>query len=253
MSVAALNVNLAFACKLDETSGSSILDWKGSKIGTLTGGVLNQAGPSAAHKSIEFNGSSDFIEFTDAILAGAVNWGAGEGSIEIWVKLTAGGTQFIIQKSVTSVDARFQITFLGVGTPPTPVQYSIIDAALNQAFHNDPTDHFDSLWHQYVLVRDNTANLLRADFDGVGTNSTAGFGSIDNTGSLFLAKRPGFGGSFMKGNLALPRIWTGRALSAADVTELYAAGAGFELNPAGPTAAQKAAVVMSMMGNGGGS
>ncbi len=227
---AGLRVGLRWACKLDETSGSVTHDWVSNTTGTLTGGVLNQPGPSAGIPSIRFDRNlNEYLEFNQAMIGALVNFSTGSGSFEAWFKSSVNYPQVVFQKSVTGADARYQALLVNNDTDRV-IQVAVNDGTNSASFFPPATNHADGNWHQVVLVVDRTANLLRQYMDGteVGTASMTAVGSPDNSGVLSLGRRPGFNDSYLDGNLALPRMWN-RPLSPAEVLQLYNNGSGLDI------------------------
>lgn len=228
MSVAALNVNLQFACRFDETSGTSIFDWKNCNTGTLTGATLNQTGPGT-NKAILFNGSSNFIEFLGSLLGTDLDVSTNPYSVEVWFKTTNLATQTILQKAVTTGGARTECVTLDGGGGSSVVRAGFSNGSTSSLPTSNPSQN-DGTWRQIVMVRDtNSPYRTRVYINGSqdvldATNPS----TPDNIGSLLFGKNAG-STEFWNGYIALPRWWVNRILSPSDVSELWNGGAGLDI------------------------
>lgn len=226
MSVAALNVNLALACKFDETAGSSIFDWKGQNTGTQTSCTLNQTGPGT-NKAILFNGSTSFIRFLNSMISTDLNVVGGQFSIEVWFKTASATNMGLLEKAASSTEARVQMKV--VNTNGGEVFGLFADDTQDYNFQSPASSLANNAWHQAVFVMDVDAPSINMYIDGTldYNDNTSPF-DINNIGDFFIGQSVDLDSAF-NGYIALPRWWDNRTLSQSDVTELWNSGAGLDL------------------------
>jgi len=200
----------------DEPAGAAIAqeivwDRDGVYVGTIT--LPGMVGPAR-----RFNGAGDHVRVPNAAQH---NFGAGDFSVDAWVRCPAGtGLQVIADKRVSP--ARGWSLFLLNGE----LGFQLADGA---GFSNyiRPGVITDGQWHHVAATvdRDDPAGLVLY-VDGVGTafNPTARSGSVSNSSDLWIGVRaPAFGQVFYRGDIDEFELFR-RALDVGEVQALFAAG-----------------------------
>ena len=195
---------------LDEGTGTVTEDRAGDHDGTLVNGPTWTAGQSGA--ALQFNGSNQYVDTGAAILDTTGNYTA-----SAWVKLDSlGGFATAVSQDGTDHSAFF-------------LQYSGADNRFAFSFAGiralAPTAPETGRWYHLVGVRDVTTGTLTLYVDGqpAGTaHACLGEASSGHT-VIGRAKFNGNPVDFWRGAIDQVHVYD-RALSAAEVAELYASG-----------------------------
>lgn len=260
MSTEDLREDLTFALKFDGT-GSTLTDWKSGKTGTLIGATQNNTGPgSNGIKSANFDGVTDYAEFTNAALGGVLNASTGNMSNEFWFKTTstgargfwgrraAGSTAALGARQISvggNFDNYFVYNILTIGAPGS-IPIGVGTTTSTVVAHDNSTSAIhlnDGVWHQCVMTVDRTNAFMTLYIDGIpspispnGNGKVAidpGFTIFDSTGSLILGGRQNNALAIIERiaeNLALFNVWIGRVLTPSEVSELWNNGNGLDLS-----------------------
>lgn len=196
--------------KMDETTGSSISPSFGTATGAATGTTAVTGQDSKINYARNFDGIDDYISFTTGVPTGATG-----GSISFWVKPTAwpgfmaaagvAGSDFIMHANTS--DAIY-------GFFNDPVNYQFQTGASGV-----PTI---GAWNHVVMIWGGSGSVLYINGTDRGGNSTGGPGY---SGANLLLGHKQDGGTFFNGIIDEVGIWN-KALTQAEITQLYAGGAG---------------------------
>ncbi|MGH1404827.1 MAG: LamG domain-containing protein [Alphaproteobacteria bacterium] len=203
---------------LDETSGASITDTTGTNTGTWTDGVNNDVTEETTAgqmgTALVFDGVNDFI---DAGTNSSLDTSDNTHSVAFWMKKnTPSSTGDIVSKGIGSVGGYTS----GVGIHPCgtnsfkATKFGVVDIC----FGSVPSD---TNWHHIVTVWNTDG--VRVYVDGTQNafdSNTSNFTSSGNP----LTIGTGVNGNF-DGTIDDVRVYD-RALSVAEVTELYGAVGG---------------------------
>ncbi|TDV51974.1 LamG-like jellyroll fold domain-containing protein [Actinophytocola oryzae] len=193
-----------------EGTGTTTADEVGDHDGTLVNGPVWTPGHNG--NALQFDGSS-FVD-TGASL---VDTAEGNYTVSAWVRMDAlGGFQTAVSQDgdvnsgyflqYSGSDNRFAFSFVGVralaSTPPNPGQ-----------------------WYHLVGVRDAAAGTLELYVDGTPAGSASGCVGSPATGDTVIGRAKYNGGQvdFWRGAIDQVHVYD-RALTDAEVTELYSSG-----------------------------
>ena len=199
--------------RLDEASGSSAADSKGSNTGTYSAGVTkNQAGATAdGDAAIDLNGTSGYISVPDA---SPLRLADGPFSLEAWVnRPTLGQTFPGDQEQVfDKTDGGYQINIA------SNVIY-FDQAGIGSIAH--ATVAMGTGWHHIVATKNGAS--VHIYLDGVDVTSAVTNRTLtDGSAPLILGARRGTSSAFLDGFLDEVAIYKS-ALSPAQVAAHYAA------------------------------
>ena len=206
-------------------SGTTWRDLSGNgNTGTLVGGV----GYTAANGgSLTFNGSN---QYATVPLSSNFEFGTGQFAVEAWVNLA----------SVTITSSRIMGIGNGAngGAPVTYTGWSFIVRNLSGTiyllfYRYDGTETFYQVvipsfsvgqWFHFVATRD-ASNALTLYSNGVAILTTASviqsYNSV-NSQPLYLGYTfDGYGNNYLNGRISNARIYKGKGLSAAEVSQNY--------------------------------
>ncbi|MCP3880425.1 MAG: LamG domain-containing protein, partial [Sulfitobacter sp.] len=217
----------------DPAPGFDVADYSAqSNDGTLEPSSIS--GPAAnASGFYNFDGADDFIEIPDSA---GMDLGTGHASFSVWVRFDTlppqsyNGTHLggLVVDGVLG-----PYTGAGIFISNQQFSFQVRTASGTTASSTSDAGHMDAQWHHVVGVLDrNSSTGVMLYVDGV-LQSQTGNGSLFSGVSLdnSLACRVGGGRSTsnnliwpFKGDMDAVRLYRGTALSASDVSTLYAAG-----------------------------
>lgn len=222
----------------DETAGPTATDIRGSvnNLGTYGAGTASPTPtPGVVKNGLCFDGVNDYVEVADNpevnFLGGCVAGGTSESlTIDVWVKTSANtGLQVILDKRTNPGAVGYHFFLLN----------GLLGFQMNGANFVEPASGpnvADGQWH---LVAVSVARCFGAASLYVDGNVVLTFPqpmvNINNTGKLQIGRRdPAFGASYFNGCLDELEIFK-RALSAAEIQSIYAAGSGGKCKATGCT------------------
>lgn len=193
--------------RLDEPSGITAMDSKGTNTGTYTGGpTLGQVGAvSSGGTAVAFNGTTQYIAVPDANSLDLND----TLSIEAWVKPSAAGAVRVIvckgsQGYNLRLDATNNLNFLKDQT--VDIVHSTIAVAAG--------------WHHCVVTKATSTNKLYIDAVDV-TGAVTNAPMVNNAIALGIGAEPAGAGSFFNGSLDEVAIYS-VALTPAQIAAHYA-------------------------------
>ena len=208
----ALTDNLVSYYKMEGNSNDSV----GSNNGTDTS-ITYSAGNGKIGQGAGFNGSSSYI------IAPFLN--LSQGSVSFWVNFTSLSTSPDIIVSNQNTDGSDTYTQLNVGSNGSMNWYS----AVNELDHVTSAGVITTgVWYNIIFTYDGTTiKCYVNDVEKSLTNSTSGIYwlTTGNQTVIGALKRGSQLYSATNGKIDEGGIWS-RALSAAEITELYNGGAG---------------------------
>jgi len=218
IAVADITSGLISHWALDEPFGATAYDSAGSNDGTLVGDPVWKPGGGHLDGAIEFDGVGDHINLgTSSILNSYSN----NFTISAWVKINNFDRRGVIYSEGNRYTPTPQITFIigeDSSIAPRKLQFVVRDNVGNAGVLTWDTP-FQSGWHHVVAVRDGAdvrvyldkdVRTAAGDLTGTMTIHDVGIGKIMVQNYNFLS-------DMMIDDVRLYN----RALSSADVTELY--------------------------------
>jgi len=231
--------------KLDETEGSTYLDYYDGLHGTASATAPSPNPGGIVGGAQYFNGSNNYITVPDDP---ALDWAAdADFTIELWANSTesTGNNQVMIGRDQGGGTPHW---WLGVNNSGVPLWY-LLDTGGNGLATSGSVSIWDGDWHHLVAVRNESLNENRLYVDGelVNTSSfdyTAGFDATTTLGIGYMAYN-GNPGYYYKGLLDEVALYS-RALVIEDIQQNYQlglAGRGYcddNIPPGAPTGFQVA-------------
>lgn len=207
---------------LDEASGTVANENVLAANGVDVAGPVHV--PGKVRRARTFSGSGQYVQAADAP---GLNFGAGDITVDAWVRTTAAsGIAPIVDKRLTDPELGYALYLkngrlafrLGDGVPATGTEYWSPATPLVA----------DGQWHHVTgtLRRSATSNGTRLFVDGVGVASFPAFsgGSVTSTKPLFIGAEAGYSGpvGYMNGTIDEVELFQ-RSLSAAEILGIYQA------------------------------
>lgn len=221
---AALTTNIVSYWKLDESSGNAA-DSAGSN--TLTNVGTMTYGPGIINNGAQPNSTGPkYLSISDASQSG-LDFGTGNFSINLWVKLsTQTGEELIEKQFLSGSGGYYQISQGTGGNAGKAVMTAGNTSSGNTASVVSASSIIDGTWKMLTLVR--TGNTVEAYVNAVsqGTNSAGGSIDVSNDGSFFVGH--GNNGT-ATGSIDELGVWS-RALTGTEITQLYNSGVGCQYN-----------------------
>ena len=186
-------------------TGNTIYDLSGfGNTGTLTNGPVLSSSNGGV---ISFDGSNDFIEVP------SITSISGNFTVGIWFYTTA--TTDVNYKRL--VDLNYASGFwMGRQTNTNNWGGGIL---AGNAPHGIYLPFANGQWHYLVFIRNGSTHIIYGDGISNTLTTTVSTGNLTSS-SLFIAKQPEGGGSFLNGSIAQVQIYN-RALSAIEVQQNY--------------------------------
>ena len=221
--------NLVAFYKFNETSGTVLVDSKGSNNGTVVNAVINQTG--LIDKCYQFNnGVTD--QYVTIPSSNDFNFGSGAFSIEIWINPSANFGRILTKYNSTTNDLEYRIAYQS-----NFLTFQMFTDASNRLQITDSNNINSLSWNQIVVTYDGSG-----DEDGLKmkiNNSPASTSPIqignftgmpDTNQAITLGQQADnlSGANRYSGLMDICRIWKGYALSDAEITTLYNSGNGTE-------------------------
>ena len=216
-----LLTNLVAYYKLDETSGTTVIDSANTHTGTSANCTVNQTG--IINKAYSFNGSSSWIDVTTN--PNDFNF-LGDFSVAAWVNFSSTNVLRIVEKETPSGAGNVNFGLIIVSKKA----YAFLDVVggAGSGSVTGGADINNSAWHYLVMTRSGTTLTLYVDGSSVGTPATVGSNAINNTTDLYIGVAPG-PIQYFAGLIDEVGLWS-RALSSAEVLALYNSGNGLSFS-----------------------
>ena len=219
----ALIDNLVSYYKLDEASGNR-LDAHGSNTLTDNNTVGQDASGKINAAALFVTANSEYFSAADNTIFDVTT---GDFSVSFWYKGTDPATSAtLFSKRVTASGQGFY----AILNASDQVYFNPADeSGTDYNEYRGSTDVADGTYKHIVITWDGTGNDAKIYVNGtdetvVVTDDPDGLGSLTNT-SIFLIGAENAPGQYIAGSIDEWGFWT-KVLSAAEVTELYNAGAG---------------------------
>jgi Concanavalin A-like lectin/glucanases superfamily len=209
--------------RLGEASGTVAADAAGTSTGTYQGGViLGAIGALAAdpNTAARFDGSDDKVSMGDPA-GGALDFGTGDFTVELWAKTTTNGERATVSKR-PSTGSYWQVTVTDDPGHAGEIRVNV-SAAVTRELYGPTVRVDDGAWHHVVVAFDRDSGTT-AYVDGVGRFAAGDTGgSVDNAGPFLVGKSTGYG--YFAGDLDEVAVYP-TLLSAARVQAHFTAGHG---------------------------
>jgi hypothetical protein len=214
-----------------DISGTTAYDRSGSgNNGTLTNGPTPTFGKVG--QALSFDGTDDYISVADPA-SGVLDFGTGDFSISVWVKVMSSNSGRLINKWNGSSSEGWILdvnTTTGGSNSAGHIRFRMRDTAENNFDYAHNVSIHDGEWHHIAvsLDRDSTTGLVLykdGAVAGAAQDPTSVSGSLSIAGALNMGALPSVvgGEAYFSGSIDEVRIYN-RALSAAEITALYNQG-----------------------------
>jgi hypothetical protein len=174
--------------RLGETSGAAAADETTTAAGAYQGTVvLGVAGAIAgsANGAVRFDSGNDRVSMGDPA-SGALDFGAGDFSVESWIKTTSNGGQVVVGKRTSGPG--WSIAVSGATGHDGEVQAAIADGVVTRQAYGPATRVDDGAWHHIVLVADRDIGVT-VYVDGLSLATAAPTtGSVSNTAAFQIGR-----------------------------------------------------------------
>jgi hypothetical protein len=212
--------------RLGETSGATAADELAGNPGTYLNGVT-LGGPGAiagdSNAAVRLDGVDDRVSMGDPA-SGALDFGTGDFSVEVWLKTTLNGERAVIGKrSSTSSAPYWQVTVTDDGSRTGTIRANVFDGAVSRQVYGPSRRVDDGAWHHVVVVFDRDVGIT-VYVDGVSASTSgAATGSLASGGPFLVGKVTGYG--HFSGEIDEVAVYP-RLVSAQQVQAHLAAGRG---------------------------
>lgn len=166
-------------------------------------------------------------EYIDCGTSSLLDMGSGELTLMIWMRWTTSGSFGVIgkMKGGGSSDSNKYVIQTFDDGGGLDIQFKLSDGGADVDLVRSSAGFNDGEWHHAVLVRDNTANLLRGYVDGAeeGTHDITGMGSLDTPNPFLIAAGHNNGSVVIQhfdGDLDGGRLYN-RALTPEEILTIY--------------------------------
>ena len=184
--------------------------------------------PGISGQGLSFDGVDDSIVVSDHA---SLRPGNGSWTVTIWAKLpNTNQTSLMFQKRLNVSPNTNYALFVGnpdVGDSKKLYAFYIGSGATGVRGSESTADVVDGNWHQYTMVADKTADVVRLYKDGVEltvtTDNSGTWPTVDNTDPMDIGAATVAGLFYVNGPMDELRIYN-RALGAGEITELYNLG-----------------------------
>jgi hypothetical protein len=209
--------------RLGETSGTTAADETLTAAGVYESTVvLGVAGAIVgnANTAVGFDSKNDRVSMGDPA-SGALDFGAGDFSVETWIRPTLAGGRVVLGKRGSGPG--WSIAVSGTSGHHGEVAATIADGAVTRLAYGPAKRVDDGTWHHIVLAVDRDTGMT-VYVDGL-SRATAGpaTGSVSNAVALEIGRVSNF--SVYKGDVDEVSLYPS-LLSSARVQAHYAAGRG---------------------------
>jgi len=220
-----------------DISGTTAYDRSGQgNNGTLTNGPATTIGKLG--QALDFTGASRGSQTVESSST-PFNFGTGSFSVSLWAKYPtqiSGDNNYpgLVNKS-DSVGAGYQMYVSTAGTADNNKVVFGINDGTDSAFAQTDSAKNDNLWHHYLGLVDRTNQLVKlyvdSELQSGGTPSTSAVDTLNNAYNFLIGNRNSTGSinNPLYGAIDDVRIYN-RALSAAEIAELYNLGTATKVN-----------------------
>jgi hypothetical protein len=211
------------------TADGNALDSRGRNDGTLQGATF---APGEAGQAFDLDGNSHSV--TISVDGSSLNFGAGDVSVEAWVRSTGGtGTRIIYENGFSGTNSTRLLE-----TVTDHAEFYVRDQNGNEALSDSTNTINDSNWHHLAGVRQGTTVTLFVDGVAQTPGSNASLGVVNSncptrfiggttTGSFCAINASE---SFFMGQIDELALYN-RALSSSEVGSIFGAGTAGKLKP----------------------
>jgi Concanavalin A-like lectin/glucanases superfamily len=207
---------IQFYWKLDEGSGTSVVDAMGANTGTWQGTLGSQWTTGKISGGGNFNGTDGYV----STVSGTGFAAGAPFSIAAWVNLAAGGGAFPMIFD-TSLSGSSSVLFAGVNIGSN--SSAGFNMYINGIQTSNNTVFTKGVWHHVVGTYDGVN--MKVYVDGAHMSSTAGSTPAISGSNLYIGNGTAYANSMWKGQIDEVAVWN-RALSAGEIATLYNSGSG---------------------------
>jgi hypothetical protein len=208
--------------RLGEVAGTTAADEAGASPGAYSGGVslgVPGALPRDANTAARFDGVNDLVSMGDPA-SGALDFGAGDFTVEAWVKTTVNGERGVVGKRGAS-GPYWQVTVTDDSGHVGHVRANVSDGAVSRQVYGPAIRVDDGAWHHVAVAFDRDAGTT-VYVDGASLFTPgAATGDVSNAGAFGVGKFSSY--SHFQGDIDEVAVYPS-ALSAAQIRAHYDAG-----------------------------
>lgn len=205
--------NLIAYYKLDETSGTTLVDSLNSYNGSINGATINQTGKIGKCHSLD--GTNDYYT-----VSGLPAFDT-DFSISCWYKRSSSGSNdYLFGRGTTSTDQGLHFGFRSTNVLSMGFYADDLDTT---ATYTDTTS-----WHHIVFTYKYSTREQKLYYDNQLVGSRIGTGNPNfGTGAFYIGATPWMGSSdYAAGLLDEIAIYRGKTLSSAEVSQIWNGGLG---------------------------
>lgn len=196
-----------------------------SMVPSTSTGLKSAFGRPGGSASLQLDGSNDYVTFGSSFNGAMSTIGAASQSMSVaaWFKTTTSGVYAnIIDKGASSTSRQFQLFF---NTGDGKLRFQHYSGSSPWPYIDAAGLYNDGKWHHVVAVRDCTNSVMKIYIDGRDDGTTGSNSNINNdysaTSSIDIGNNRNAMTAFFPGYIDEVMIWPSRALTAADVRQLY--------------------------------
>ncbi|MDP3723084.1 MAG: LamG domain-containing protein [Candidatus Omnitrophota bacterium] len=218
-----LTTGLLSYWKLDEGGGTSVRDAVSVNDGTATNGPTWTTSGKLG-KALSFDGTNDYVSLSPSSFPS----GATPRTVSVWLKTATVADQLIFSYGTVANTQEWQLfvgTGTGCGVEGGGNALGTITLGTSGAGNGvcGVQTVTDNVWHHVVGVYDGTT--IKIYIDGVLKNSGPRTSNLGLSYATIGGGYPNAPGYYFNGTIDEVSLWS-KALSAAEITDLYNAGAG---------------------------
>jgi hypothetical protein len=180
--------------RLGEQNGTNAADMLGAAPGTyLSGAVLGVPGALAgdADTAVRLDGSDDRVSMGDPA-DGGLDFGAGDFSVEAWVKTTLNGERTVVSKR-PSTGPYWQFTVTDDSGHAGQIRVNASDGTVTRQAYGPAVRVDNGSWHHVVVVFDRDTCIV-VHVDGQSSATAAPLpGDLSSSGPFLVGKATGYG------------------------------------------------------------
>ena len=205
----------------ESNATTTVTDEKATYAGTAQRNTSLMSAAGRINKSFLFDGSSDYVTLSDTGATAYTNY-----SVCVWIKLGS-GVSYTVVISKRSGTFPYEI-FIEDTSTGGKASFQIFDGTYYPT-PNTTNSVRDGNWHHIVGVRNVVDDTVSSYKDGVLQQSLTDTttGNVNSSAASRIGARADNAGNKFPGNIDDVRIYN-RALTQAEITELYNSGNGTE-------------------------
>ena len=194
--------------RLGEATGTVAAEDQGRANGTYTGGVVLGVAPAThdADTAARFDGGNDRVGVPDPA-DGSLDFGAGDFTVEAWLKPTATDERVIVSKrSSNAAEPGWSITVTDDPNHNGQIRAIFFDGTNTRTAYSS-VGVADGAWHHLVVLFDRDSGITISVGGVTKFTALAMTPDVSNTGELWIGKGPN--NPYFKGDLDEVALYAG--------------------------------------------